>query len=139
MNILLKHLSLRWFALFTWVLFVLMLTTQSDHVPLVYWTSRTIGSTALGAAVGHTGLFGVLTLVLYAVMNTRLRFISALPLTMFCVLVLAAATEFAQIGVANRTPDLTDFLANSLGVFMIGFVISYFTALRWGRQRTGVC
>lgn len=121
---------LRLLVLGAWGVFALILTTQSDRVPLVHLMTRTIGSTDAGDAVGHAGLFGVLTFALYMVMAIKLKREWALPLAMGSALLLGLVTELAQIGVINRVASLSDLLANALGIFMVGFAMSYLSIVR---------
>ena len=92
--------------------------------------TSTIGSTELGDALGHTGLFGVLTFTVYMVLAIWLKREWALPLAMGVVLALGGLTELSQFGVLHRAPSVSDLLANSLGVFVVGFAISYLSILR---------
>ncbi|MBA3874846.1 MAG: VanZ family protein [Anaerolineae bacterium] len=121
---------LRLIVLVAWGLLAIILTTQSDRLPLVHLMTSTIGSTDLGDALGHAGLFGVLTFAVYMVMAIRLKREWALPLAMFVVLSLGGLTELSQFGVLNRAPSVSDLLANSLGVFVVGFAMSYLSILR---------
>ena len=121
---------LRVIVLVAWGVLAIILTTQSDRLPLVHLMTSTIGSTELGDAVGHAGLFGVLTFVVYMVMAIWLKREWALPLAMLVVLSLGGLTELSQFGVLNRAPSVSDLLANSLGVFVVGFAMSYLSVLR---------
>lgn len=121
---------LRLLVLGAWGVFAVILTTQSDRVPLVRLMTRTIGSTDVGDALGHAGLFGVLTFALYMVMAIKLKREWSLPLAMGSALILGLVTELAQIGVVSRVASLNDLLANALGIFMVGFVMSYLSILR---------
>ena len=126
---------LRLMVLLVWGVLAIILTTQSDRVPLVHLMTSTIGSTEFGDAFGHAGLFGVLTFALYMALAIRLKRECALPLAMFVVLSLGGITELAQFGVLHRAPSISDLLANSLGVFVVGFAMSYLSILRL-RQAT---
>ena len=108
-----------------WVFFALVLTTQTDHVPVVHLMASTIGSTDLGDALGHAGLFGMLAGVGYVTLATRLTPPRALLLAMIFALVVGTSTELFQIMVAGRSSSLSDMLANWLGVFVVGFVACY--------------
>ncbi len=121
---------LRLLVLAAWGIFAIILTTQSDRVPLVHLMTRTIGSTEVGDALGHAGLFGVLTFALYMVMARKLKREWALPLAMGIALILGLVTEVAQIGVTNRVASVSDLLANALGVFVVGFAMTYLSILR---------
>ncbi len=123
-------IPLRLMALSAWGVLVIVLTTQSDRLPLIHLMTSTIGSTGFGDAMGHSGLFGVLTFAVYVVMAIRLKQELALPLAMTVVLLLSGLTELSQFGVLHRAPSISDLPANSLGVFVVGFTMSYFSVLR---------
>ncbi len=121
---------LRLLVLLAWGVLAIILTTQSDRLPLVHLMTSTIGNTELGDAIGHAGLFGVLTFTVYMVLAIRIKREWALPLTMAIVLILGGLTELSQFGVFDRAPSVSDLLANSLGVFVVGFAVSYLFILR---------
>ena len=121
---------LRLIVLVAWGVLAIILTTQSDRLPIVHFMTSTLGSTEFGDAFGHAGLFGVLTFAVYMVMAIRLKREWALPLAMLLVLSLGGLTELSQFGVLHRTPSISDLLANSLGVFVVGFSMSYWSVLR---------
>ena len=121
---------LRLMALIAWGVLAIVLTTQSDRLPLVHLMTSTIGSTEFGDAFGHAGLFGVLTFAVYMVVAIRFKREWALPLAMALVLSLGGLTELSQFGVLHRAPSVSDLLANSLGVFVVGFALSYLSILR---------
>ncbi len=121
---------LRLLILLAWGILAIILTTQSDRLPLVHFMTSTIGSTELGDALGHAGLFGVLTFAVYMAFAIRLKREWALPLAMGIVLALGGLTELSQFGVLHRAPSVSDLLANSLGVFVVGFAMSYLSILR---------
>ena len=126
----LGYIPLRLIVLIAWGIFAIILTTQSDRLPIVHLMTSTIGSTEVGDAVGHAGLFGVLTFTVYMALSIRLKQEWALLLAMGVVLALGGITEISQFGVWHRAPSISDLLANSLGVFVIGFFISYVSILR---------
>jgi len=121
---------IRLLILLVWGVLAIVLTTQSDRVPLVRLMTRTIGSTDVGDAVGHAGLFGVLTFAIYMVLAIKLKREWALPFAMLVTLVLGLVTELAQMGVISRVASLSDLLANALGIFVVGFTVSYWSMLR---------
>jgi VanZ family protein len=126
----LGFVPLRLLVLLAWGMLAIILTTQSDRLPLVHLMTSTIGSTELGDAFGHAGLFGVLTFAVYMALAIRLKREWALPLAMVAVLVLGGVTEVSQFGVLHRAPSISDLLANILGVFVVGFAVSYLSILR---------
>ncbi len=121
---------LRLMVLLAWGILAIILTTQSDRLPLVHLMTSTIGSTEWGDALGHAGLFGVLTFAVYMVLSIPLKREWAIPLAMGVVLALGGLTELSQFGVLHRAPSVSDLLANSLGVFVVGFSMSYLSILR---------
>ncbi len=116
---------LRLILLLVWAVFALILTTQSDHVPLVHLMTSTIGSTDFGDSIGHAGLFGMLAGVTYFALSIRLTPRRALLMAMSLALAVGTSTEFYQLFVADRATSLSDLLANWLGVFIVGFAISF--------------
>lgn len=116
---------LRPIILLVWGLFAVILTTQTDQIPVVALMVSTIGSSEVGATIGHAGLFGTLTLLSYLALATFIRRHVALLLTLIVVLLLATITELFQTVVSGRSSSLADLLANWLGVFMVGFIIAY--------------
>jgi hypothetical protein len=125
MKIRLEWRVLRLIILFIWAIFALILTTQSDRVPLVHLMTSTIGSTDFGDSVGHAGLFGMLVAVAYFALSLRLTPRRALLLAMSLALVAGTTTELFQLLVADRATSLSDMLSNWLGVFIVGFSISF--------------
>ena len=121
---------LRLLVLLAWGVLAIVLTTQSDRLPIVHLMTSTLGSTELDDAFGHAGLFGVLTFAVYLPLAIRLKREWALPLAMILVLSLGGITELSQFGVLHRTPSISDLLANSLGVFVVGFMMSYISVIR---------
>lgn len=115
---------LKLLLLAVWSTLAIIVTTQSDQVPLVHLLTSSIGSTAVGAAVGHAGLFAVLTLAAYLVFSLLLRHNISLWLAMTLVLCLGLATELSQLTVPGRDMSLSDLLANGLGVFLVGFLVA---------------
>jgi len=77
---------LRLLVLVAWGVLAIVLTTQSDRLPLVHLMTSTIGSTEFGDAFGHAGLFGVLTFAVYMVMAIRFKREWALPMAMLVVI-----------------------------------------------------
>ena len=121
---------LRLLVLTAWGILAIILTTQSDRLPLVHFMTGTVGSTEFGDTFGHAGLFGVLTFAVYMALAIWLKREWALPLAMVLALSLGAVTELSQFGVLHRAPSISDLLANSLGVFVVGFAMSYLSILR---------
>lgn len=117
--------ALRPIILLIWGLFALVLTTQTDQIPVVALMVSTIGSTEIGATIGHAGLFGTLTLLCYLVLTTLMRRHTTLLLALAAMLITATVTELFQAVVSGRSSSLSDLLANWLGVFIVSFGIAY--------------
>ncbi len=118
-----KKLSLRLMVVLVWGVFALILTTQSDRVPLVHLMTTTIGSTEFGDAFGHAGLFATLCLLLVVALSWRLPPYRALIVAMTIALAAGTSTELYQFLVADRGPSLSDLMANYLGIFVVAFVV----------------
>lgn len=123
--------SLRAVVLVVWAVFAVILTTQTDRVPVVHLMIATIGSTDIGDAIGHAGLFGTLAFVCYAAFASRLPRRRALPMAMLLALAAGTATELYQLDVTGRSSSLSDLLANYLGIFVVGFAVLF-----WSEQST---
>lgn len=117
--------SLKITFLVLWTIFVLVLTTQSQNVPIVYLAGSTIGSTEYGAAFGHAGLFFALTLIIFTALRLAFSVKIALGTAVLLALILGTSTELYQLIVPDRSTSLSDLLANWLGVFIIGFIVSF--------------
>src|SRR5260221_11811545 len=102
MKIRIEWRVLRLIILLVWAIFALILTTQSDRVPLVHLMTSTIGSTDFGDSVGHAGLFGMLAGVAYLALSFRLSIRRALLLGMSFALAVGTSTELFQLLVADR-------------------------------------
>jgi hypothetical protein len=108
-----------------WAAFVLVLTTQSGHVPIVGSIIALLGSTTLTATIGHGALFAILTGLSYVAWT---GFIPRLPALLAAIaLALTAGTlmELSQILLVDRDASLSDLLANWLGVFVAAFGIAF--------------
>jgi len=125
MKSLMNHIPIRLLTLLAWAGLALALTMLPNSVPFVGRVSRTLGGTAAGAAFGHAGLFGMLALMLYLALRMQLSQAWALLLAVVFSLLLATGTEFYQVLLADRDASLVDLLANYLGIFLVGFCVSY--------------
>ncbi len=117
--------TLRLIMLLIWVIFTLILTTQSDRIPLVHLMTSTIGSTDLGDSIGHAGLFGMLACLSYLALSRLLPMRHALLLAITLALATGTSTELFQLFVTDRATSLSDMLANWLGVFVVGFAVAF--------------
>lgn len=127
---LLDHIPVRWLAMAVWGIFVLLLTTLPGNVPLVKVLSDFIGGTESASMVGHVGLFSILTLLTCRALMQWFSPRYAVPIAMMGVLLLGTTTEFFQWFVLGRTSELADLFSNWLGVFVVGFLVSYWRGLR---------
>jgi hypothetical protein len=118
-----SKVALRVLAPLVWLIFALMITTQTDRVPVVHLMVATIGSTDIGDAIGHAGLFGTLAFVCYAALAFWLPRRRALSLAMLLALAAGTATELYQLDVVGRSASLSDLMANWLGIFIVGFAM----------------
>ncbi|MEO8607056.1 MAG: VanZ family protein [Chloroflexota bacterium] len=137
MKIHIEWRALRLIMLLVWGIFALILTTQSDRVPLVHLMTSTIGSTDFGDSMGHAGLFGMLAVVAYFALSLRLPLHRSLLLAMSLALMIGTSTELFQLFVADRATSLSDMLANWLGVFVVGFAISFLSSIPRNRNSRG--
>jgi hypothetical protein len=117
--------TMRFLILLVWALFAIMLTTQSDRIPLVHLMTSTIGSTDFGDSLGHAGLFGMLACVSYLALSLHFPIRPALLLAMTLALAAGTGTELFQRLVADRATSLSDMMANWLGVFVVGVVVAF--------------
>jgi len=131
--------ALRPLLLLVWGVFALVLTTQTDQIPVVGLMVSTIGSTEWGATLGHAGLFGTLAALAYLALTIYLPVRRALPLAMMLVLTLATTTELYQVVVAGRSSSLPDLLANWLGIVLVGFIIDLHSAGNLALERRDEC
>ncbi|MEZ4667139.1 MAG: VanZ family protein [Anaerolineae bacterium] len=92
--------------------------------------THTIGSTEIGATIGHAGLFAILTYAVYLMFALWLSRPLSLGLAMLVVIALGPITEWSQMGLFGRTPSLMDLLADWLGATMLGFAVSFWFMLR---------
>jgi hypothetical protein len=125
-----KANALHRFALLSWLSLALALTMLPKSVPLIDYVTDSFFGTTIGATIGHAGLFGMLGLLLYFVLQNRLSKSSALMVAVLVALVLGTGTEVYQVVLADRDAALTDLLANWLGVFVVGFAVSYMISVR---------
>ncbi len=127
---LLDYIPMRWLGMAVWGLFVLLLTTLPANVPLVKVLSDMIGNSESAGMVGHLGLFSILTLLTCGALIQWFSPRYAVPIAMMGVLLLGTTTEFFQWFVLDRNSTMADLFANWLGVFMAGFLVSYWLGLR---------
>ncbi len=117
--------GLRWATLLVWGVMVLLLTTLPGYVPPVSVLSSWFGGTELTGVVGHLGLFALLTGLLWLALRQWFNARWSLVLAMAAALLLGTTTELFQWFVAGRYASLSDLLANWLGVFISGFLVSF--------------
>lgn len=119
-----------WLAMAAWGTLVLLLTTLPGDTRLIRTLSGLLGGTELSGAVGHMGLFLLLTALVWVALRQWLRARTALLVTMAFALLLGMSTELFQWFVAGRDASLADLLANWLGVFVAGFAVDHLALLR---------
>jgi hypothetical protein len=130
MKRLLDYVPVRWLGMAVWGLFVLLLTMLPGQVPLVKVLSDMIGGTESAGMVGHLGLFAILTLLTCRALMQWFSPRYAVPVAMMGALLLGTTTEFFQWFVLDRHSTIGDLFANWLGVFVIGFAVSYWLGPR---------
>jgi len=135
MKQILDTIPIRWLGMAVWGLFVLLLTTLPAHVPLVKVLSDMIGNSESAGMVGHVGLFSILTLLTCGAMMQWFSPRYAVPIAMMGVFLLGTTTEFFQWFVLDRNSTMADLFANWLGVFIVGFLVSYWLGLRKNYHR----
>jgi hypothetical protein len=121
----LQHPIARWLILIAFGGAVILLTTVSGRFIVLRLYQRVVGETAVGDAILHGALFGLLTAILYWALRRRLSFAWAFGLALLIGLTLSALTEISQAWTPGRTMALSDLLANWLGVFVAATVVSY--------------
>jgi hypothetical protein len=109
------------FLMLGWAALAVFVTTQPGSTPLVQFLNRTLAQSSLGGAIGHGGLFAMLTGISYLGWRGWCSRPLALGLAMLGALLAGTGTEFYQFMVDGRNATLIDLLANWLGVFMVGF------------------
>jgi VanZ family protein len=118
------YFALRWTMMLAWGVIVLLLTTLPGSIPPVNVLSGLLGGTALTGLIGHLGLFALLTGLIWLALCQWFTTRQALMLAVMAALLLGTTTELFQWFIADRDSSLNDLLANWLGVFMSGFMVS---------------
>ncbi|MFN8528424.1 MAG: VanZ family protein [Anaerolineae bacterium] len=115
-----------------WIAGVVLLTTLPDRVSLIRQIEISLRHIWGGDLIGHTGLMGAFTGVVYAAARRgwRARFTLALAVAVLIPAFTSAITEWMQQFSPGRTPDRADFVANLLGVFIAATLICYAAAAR---------
>ena len=108
-----------------WGLLVVLLTTLPGDLPVMRALFSVTRRIRFSDTIGHAALFGISTALIWQLLHRWLRPHHALLLAMATVLAVGASTEVYQWYVASRSASMSDMLANWLGVFIVGFVISY--------------
>ena len=76
-------------------------------------------------AVGHAALYGMLTMVIYIVLQRWIGFTPAFWIAVGIGLLLGALTEISQQYTPGRAMVLSDLLGNWLGVMTVAALIGY--------------
>ncbi|GAB1422026.1 hypothetical protein MASR2M15_22330 [Anaerolineales bacterium] len=74
--------------------------------------------------MGHMLLFGFLESLLFLAFLLWMRWRWALILAVGVMVPIAIVSEIAQDSLMGRTPSMADLMANFVGIFALGFVIS---------------
>ena len=135
MRTLLEFLPIRWLGLIVWGTFVILMTTLPGWFPIVFIPANIIGRTSVMSTIGHGVLFGILTLLMWHTLNQWYESPIALGISMLVTLSLGTSTETFQWFVSTRNASIDDLLANYLGVFVIGFGVSYIQNLNQLAQK----
>lgn len=126
----------RWVICLLWTAAVLaLMLSPSREGTLTRWLSQLLGGTEATDALGHTFLYGSLTLVWGWTLRLHLRRRAAILAAGAIVLALSFATETAQQFVATRGTAALDYAANLTGV---GLAMALCAGLDWrDRKRQG--
>ncbi|MBZ0297903.1 MAG: VanZ family protein [Anaerolineae bacterium] len=116
---------LSWIGMLVWGVFVLLLTTLPGSVPLVRVLAAAIGNNENSGVFGHIGLFTILTLLTWRALCQWFRPHHALLIAMSFALLTGTSTELFQWFVIDRDSNISDLMGNWLGVFSMGFAISF--------------
>ena len=108
-----------------WAGLVILLTTSPGWNPIIRRVTRLTHGYAPAEALGHLLLFGILGLLVYAMLRRWWSYHVALPVMVLGTLFLGTLTEGLQYFTPGRAATLSDLLANWLGVFMAATVMSY--------------
>lgn len=111
--------------LLVWGAVVLLLTTLPGDVPLMRTIFDYLQHIRFGDVIGHVALFALLTGLVWAALAVWMRGHVALLPAMILTWAAGTVTEAYQYFLFTRNADISDLLANWLGVFIVGFVISY--------------
>lgn len=104
-----------WLAVSVWLALVCYLMLSPSRGTRIESVSEFFGGTDVTDAIGHTILFGVLTVLLWwALAGTTTR-AQALRLAAVSVIVLGTLLEFSQLIVVDRGLSLLDLSANWIG------------------------
>lgn len=107
-----------------WLAIVLALTMLPGRGGIMYHIALFFGQSDLHGAIGHMGLMASLVLVLFFGLGRVMPAKYALFLSVTAVFLIGTATEIYQSGVYGRASTLTDLLANWVGTFSVGYVLS---------------
>lgn len=109
-------LYLRWFFVFAWAGLIFFLSSQSA-LPI---PAGIIGE--LLSKGSHFAEFLILAFLLYRALISHLKQKQSLIIAIVLSLLYAASDEFHQSFVSGRSAEISDFLADSAGIFTLGLI-----------------
>ncbi|GAB5494417.1 MAG: hypothetical protein Phog2KO_46320 [Phototrophicaceae bacterium] len=107
-----------------WLGLVLALTMLPGRGGLMRQIALFFGQSDLHGAIGHMALMASLVFVLFIGLVRIIPYKYALLLSVTAVFVIGTSTEIYQSGVYGRASTLTDLLANWVGAFSVGYMLS---------------
>jgi hypothetical protein len=119
----LYSLPARWIAVLTWAALIgfLMLTPGEDSI--AEDISVFFGGTDLSDLIGHVIVFGILALLLFALLRAYHTPRPALILSLILAVAYGTLTEMLQMLVPHRGANLMDMVGNWLGPTLIILIL----------------
>jgi VanZ family protein len=121
-----NHPRILWFMLTAWATFALILVTLPGDNVVMRAIFSVIDHIWHFDILLHTALFASLTLTLWIMFRQWVDSRHVLLVAMALALIAGTLTEWSQLYVAERSVTVGDMMGNWLGVFVAGFVVSYF-------------
>jgi VanZ family protein len=129
-----NHPRILWFILTAWAAFVLILVTLPGDNFFMRAIFSVIDHIWHFDILLHTALFASLTLTLWIMFRQWVDSRHVLLVAMSFALIAGTLTEWGQLYVSERSVTVGDMMGNWLGVFVAGFIVSYFVdAIRFSR------
>lgn len=107
-----------------WLTVVLALTMLPGRGGIMREIALIFGRSDLHGAIGHMLLMASLVLVLFIGLGRVIQPKYALLLSVSAAFLIGTSTEIYQSGVYGRASTLTDLLANWVGTFSLGYLLS---------------